>query len=292
MATDGMMEDVKTGGVIDQLERVDEVPAGVRSLENARWITLELIEADPQQPRRKFSVKKLEELAESIRARGVLQPIRVRENGAHYLIVAGERRYRACKMAGFNEIPAIVCDQTDLEAGIDSIVENLHRVDLNALERADALVALRMSLGSPCWEEVGTRVGLCRRHVMNLIGLRALPEEIQQEIRDGVLTEKHGRALRMLQNENGLMIKLYIKIIEDHLTGDEAVELARVMRGYKRKAVELDSIRKSTHKLLNILAVTDPVKWENDELLELRQLVQTLSDEVERTIRRNAQSPY
>ncbi|MBN1880245.1 ParB/RepB/Spo0J family partition protein [bacterium] len=275
-----------------QFDSDNETAQGSRCLDNARWVSMNRIEADPRQPRRQFSVKKLQELAESIRLRGVLQPIRVRESGDSYLIVAGERRYRASKMAGLKEIPAIVCDQSDLEAGIDSIIENLHRVDLNPMERADALVLLRENLGSPTWEEVGRRVGLCKRQVMHLIGLQALPEEIQIEIREGILTEKHGRALRMLMNENGLMYKLYIKIRDHQLTGDESIELARIMRGRNKKAIEMSAIRKTSARLLHILTVTDPVKWENEELLELRQLIQTLKEEVERTIRKNSRIPY
>lgn len=206
------------------------------------------------------------------------------------MIIAGERRYRSCRIAGLSEIPAIVCDQDELEARIDSIVENLHRVDLNAMERADALLELRMKLGTLPWETIAFRVGLSRRHIMNLIGLYALPEEIQAQIRDGQLTEKHGRALRMLLNENGEMYKLYIKIEDNNLSGDDSLELARVMLGRKKRKIDL--IRKSSIKVLRILSITEPDNWSNDELLELRQIVCNLSEEVERTIRRNNHNLY
>lgn len=265
---------------------------GNRRLDNAQWISLDRIAPDPGQPRRKISGKKLEELAESIRVRGVLQPIRVRRCDDGYVIVAGERRYRACRIAGLAEIPAIVCEQDEFEARIDSIVENLHRVDLNAMERADALVELRQTLGSLPWETIALRVGLSRRHIMNLIGLYALPENIQAEIRDGTLTEKHGRALRMLLNEEGEMQKLYRKITTAQISGDDSLELARVMLGRRTKKIELDLIRKSSTKFMRVLSVTDPEKWSDNELLELRQIICNLSEEVERTIRRNSHDLY
>jgi ParB family chromosome partitioning protein len=144
----------------------------------------------------------------SIRERGVLQPIRVREIKANesYEIVAGERRWRAAKEIGLAEIPAVIVhDQTPEQAQVDALIENVVREDLNAVDRAEALAQLRVNLGSPTWDELASRIGITRRQVHNLLGLTTLPTAVQEDIRQGALTEKHGRALRLLRSQPKLL---------------------------------------------------------------------------------------
>jgi ParB family transcriptional regulator, chromosome partitioning protein len=270
----------------------DNPVSSVRCMNEAKWISLDLIKENPEQPRKLIPEKSLIELTESIKTRGVLQPIRVRPNGKGYLIVAGERRFRASKTAGLKEIPAIICVQNEKEAFMDSIIENLHRKDLNAMEKVEALEQLKETMHLPSWEEVGKQVGLTKRHILNLIGLRALPKSIQDEIRHGVLTEKHGRALRCFLAKPNLMNKLYERIKNEKLSGGEAVELARSIKRNKNSAKELEMIRKTATKLMNILAVVDLSIYRSGEMIELKNIVYSLSERTEQVIRQQTPLPY
>ena len=264
----------------------------IRNLNEAKWISIELISENPDQPRKTVPEKSLIELTESIRQRGVLQPIRVRPNGDRYIIIAGERRYKASKKAGLQEIPAIICSQNEQEAFMDSIIENLHRKDLNAMEKVEALEQLKESMELPSWEEVGRQVGLTKRHILNLIGLRALPEAIQDEIRHGVLTEKHGRALRSFLSKPEIMNKLYERIKNEKLSGGEAIEMARSIKKNKNSAKELETIRKTATKLMNILAVVDFSVYRSGEMIELKNIVYSLAEKTDQVIRSQTPLPY
>ena len=204
--------------------------AGIGQLADAKTIAVERIRANPDQPRRIFVDATLLELADSIRARGVLQPIRVRRDGDGFQIVAGERRFRAAQLVGLRELPAVVVDQDEDDAYIDSLIENVQREDLNPIDRAEALRRLRVNLGLQSWEEVGDVLGLSRQSVHNLLGLTNLPGPIQEDLRSGGLTEKHGRALRQLNRRPELQGEAYQRIVEDRLSGDESLALVRSLR--------------------------------------------------------------
>jgi ParB family chromosome partitioning protein len=204
--------------------------AGIGQLADAKTIAVERIHANPDQPRRAFVDATLLELADSIRARGVLQPIRVRRDGDGFQIVAGERRFRAAQLAGLRELPAVVVDQDEDDAYVDSLIENVQREDLNPIDRAEALRRLRVNLGLQSWEEVGAVLGLSRQSVHNLLGLTDLPQPIQEDLRSGGLTEKHGRALRQLNRRPELQGEAYRRIVDDGLSGDESLALVRSLR--------------------------------------------------------------
>ncbi|HEY6378175.1 MAG TPA: ParB/RepB/Spo0J family partition protein [Candidatus Dormibacteraeota bacterium] len=183
------------------------------------------------QPRQSMEPAALDELTESIRAHGVLQPIRVRPGEAGgYEIIAGERRWTAARRAGLREIPAVIAEAGDDEAYVESLIENIQREDLNAVDRARALKRLRVDLGLQSWEEVGRVVGITRRHVHNLLNISRLPEPIQQDIRVGDLTEKHGRALLRLEGHPAQQLKLWALIHAEGLSGDAALETAKELR--------------------------------------------------------------
>ena len=203
---------------------------GTYQIVDARMVPVARIERNPNQPRQTFDDAKLDELADSIRRRGILQPIRLRRHGAGYQIVAGERRFRAAQLAGLVEVPAIVVDQEEGEAYIDSLIENVQREDLNPLDRAEAWRQLRLNLGSVGWKEVGSAIGLSERSVFHLLNLRQLPEEMRRDVRSGELTEKHGRALHRLRATPELQREAYAEIVERRLTGDEALALAKTKR--------------------------------------------------------------
>jgi ParB family chromosome partitioning protein len=177
------------------------LPPGGRE-EGLRQIPLELIEPNPRQPRRVFDQGAIAELAESIGARGVLQPVVVRKlTGGRYELVAGERRLRAARLAGLDSIPAMVRDADDWERLDLALAENMAREDLNAVEAARACAMLVDDLGLTKGE-VGRRVGRSRVAISNLIRLLDLPEEVLELIECGELSEGHGRAILLCKDHS------------------------------------------------------------------------------------------
>lgn len=176
------------------------LPRGPRDVEGLREIPLELVRPNPRQPRRSFDEDKLAELAESIRARGVLQPVVVHPLlGGTFELVAGERRLRAARIAELETIPAVVRDTEDWERLDLALAENMARQDLNAVEEARACAMLVGDLGLTK-EEVGRRVGRSRVAISNLIRLLDLPEEAVELIESGELSEGHGRAILLCKD--------------------------------------------------------------------------------------------
>src|SRR3954471_24768847 len=160
-----------------------------------RDVPVELVVPNPRQPRRRFDEATLAGLSESLRQRGVLQPVLVRPvAGGAYELVAGERRWRAAKLADLETIPALVRARDDAQALEVALIENMAREDLNPVEEARACAALVEELGLTR-EEVGRRVGRSRVAVSNLLRLLDLPDEVLTQLEHGELTEGHGRAL-------------------------------------------------------------------------------------------------
>lgn len=169
-------------------------PADAVPAEASLYIAIDLIDANPLQPRRIFETERLEELAQSIRANGIIQPLVVRKVGDRYQLVAGERRWRASKMAGMAQIPAVVRDIPDDRLLEITLIENIQREDLSPIETGVAFTRMARELHlSP--EDIGLRTGKDRSTVTNFIRLLQLPEEVQQMIADRQLTAGHGRCL-------------------------------------------------------------------------------------------------
>ena len=169
--------------------------------EELRSLPLDVIAPSPSQPRKAFDEEALEGLAESLKARGVLQPVLVRPvAGGRYELIAGERRWRAAKLADLDAIPALV--RADDEAGALelALIENMAREDLNVVEEARACAALVEELGLTR-EDVGLRIGRSRVAVSNLLRLLDLPDDALDLLESGALTEGHGRAL-LLQDDH------------------------------------------------------------------------------------------
>ena len=168
--------------------------------EELRQLPIELISANPRQPRKRFDEDALEQLAASLGERGVLQPVLVRPAaGGRYEIVAGERRWRAAQIAGLAEIPALVREREDAEALELALIENMAREDLSPIEEARACAALVEELNLTR-EEVGLRVGRGRVAVSNLVRLLDLPDAVIELLDCGALTEGHGRALLLAED--------------------------------------------------------------------------------------------
>ena len=180
---------------LDALLPETDLPAGVTE------IAVSQLDPNPDQPRRTFDTQALEALAESIRQAGVLQPLLVVENGARYRIVAGERRYRAARMAGLQSVPCVVRDMTEQERMEAALIENLQREDLNPIEEAAGIRALMEECGYT-QELAAKRVGRSRPAVANLLRLLQLPESIREMVKAGELSAGHARVLAGLADES------------------------------------------------------------------------------------------
>ena len=203
---------------------------GVRDLPNAKEIELDRIKPDPSQPRRSFDEERLEELAASIRQEGVLQPIAVRydRDGGDYVVLHGERRWRAAQLAGLATVPAVVREVPEERRLLQQLMENVVREDLNAIDRAAALRALKAQMGDAPWERVAEAVGIRRSRLFQLLGTEKLSDEVQEQLRAGRLSEKQSRVLQGLpQPAQEALARL---IVDDDLSPAEARQLAQAAR--------------------------------------------------------------
>ena len=155
---------------------------------------------NPNQPRRIFAEEQLDELSESIRRHGVLQPLSVRRGEGGYELICGERRLRAARMAGLTEVPCILMRMDDMESGMTALIENLQRQDLDFVEEAMGISRL-MSLWSMSQEQAARLLGKSQSAIANKLRLLRHSEPVLQALRQGGLTERHGRALLKLQKE-------------------------------------------------------------------------------------------
>lgn len=163
-------------------------------------IDISMLEPNPNQPRKNFDAESLNELASSIRVHGVIQPIVVnRQQNGKYMIIAGERRYRASKMAGIQTVPAIVKNYTEKQIKEISIIENLQREDLNPIESARAIKQL-MEEYSLTQEEVAERIGKSRSNIANMTRLLSLYPDVIKLVEDGKLSSGHARCLVVVEN--------------------------------------------------------------------------------------------
>ena len=166
-----------------------------------KQLPLHRVEPNPGQPRQDFNEEELQSLAESIRVHGVIQPLTVRETGdGYYQIIAGERRWRASRLAGLTEIPALVIEADDKTAKELALIENLQRQDLNSVEEALGYQSLMDDFGLT-QEEAAERVGKSRSAVANALRLLTLDEKVLEMIRVGSITAGHARAILMLKSE-------------------------------------------------------------------------------------------
>ncbi|HPR93965.1 MAG TPA: nucleoid occlusion protein [Syntrophomonadaceae bacterium] len=179
-------------------------------------ISLDDIFRSPYQPRRVFNEEDLRELAYSIKNYGVIQPIIVRQFENKFQLVAGERRFRACKMLGLKEIPAIVQDINDEKAAAISVIENLQRKELNYFEEASAYSQLLNFFGMT-QEEIAVRVGKSQSAIANKLRLLKLPEEVRDKISPDIISERHARALLKL-NTTEMQMEILKQIYEKDLT--------------------------------------------------------------------------
>lgn len=168
---------------------------------NFRTVPLHRIEPNPDQPRKDFDEELLQELSESISTHGLIQPLTVREmDPGYFQIIAGERRWRACRMAGLSEVPVVIMEADDRKAMELALIENLQRSDLNCVEEALGYQVLVEDFGLT-QEECSAQVGKSRSAVANAMRLLNLPEKVLRMLREGKLSAGHARAVLSLKNE-------------------------------------------------------------------------------------------
>lgn len=214
-------------------------------------LNLNELRPNPYQPRKIFDEEALNELADSIREHGVFQPIIVKKSIKGYDIIAGERRFRASKLAGLEKIPAIIRDFTDEQMMEIALLENIQRENLNVIEEAIAYKSMIEHLNLT-QDELSKRVGKSRSHVTNILGLLRLPGEVQQMVSDGRITMGHARALSKLES-NEEIIKLANRIVDDNLVVRDIENIT----GTEEVAKKVKVARKAT---------TSPYKYVEDIL--------------------------
>jgi ParB family transcriptional regulator, chromosome partitioning protein len=191
-------------------------------------LDINMLEPNPLQPRGLITAESLSELAESVRSHGVLEPIVVAKTPAGYQIIAGERRWRASKLAGLTKVPVVI-KETDPRGMLEmAIVENVQRVDLNPLERAQAYKRLmdEFNLGNT---DIAERVAKSPSYISNTIRLLTLPDALKDALMSGATTEGHARALSALEDPH-LIIEAYKEVLKRNLSVRGTEELVRRLR--------------------------------------------------------------
>lgn len=238
---------------------LDALISSTNALEDSHESVLELkinsVEPNSGQPRKVFDQEKLQTLAESIKEHGVVQPIIVRREGERYIIVAGERRWRASKLAGIKTIPVVVKELSTREVMEIALIENLQREDLNPIEEAEAYHKLLDEHGLT-QEEVSKVVGKSRAAIANSVRLLSLTKEVQDMLSEGRLSSGHARTLVTVTDENRQK-ELATQIIENDLNVRDAERLmAQEAKGkiikkntFKKDTIELEHLRETLRSI-------------------------------------------
>ena len=191
-------------------------------------IAVESIRPNPRQPRKIFHQEELQELSQSLKEDGVVQPLIVSKEDGQYTLIAGERRWRASKLAGFEKVPVLVKDVTPDEMLRIAIIENVQRSNLNAVEEAEAYAMLIKDFGLT-QEECAKKVGKDRATVTNLLRILALPREVQDDLMEGLLTMGHGRALLSLADKQ-LILRARDIIVKKRLSVRQTEQLVKKIK--------------------------------------------------------------
>lgn len=217
--------------------------------DSVQFIALELIRPNPYQPRKTFEEERLNDLASSIQQHGILQPIVLRQTVQGYYIVVGERRFRASKLAGLTEVPAIIKELSDEDMMELAIIENLQREDLNAIEEAESYKKMMTDLNIT-QQEVARRLGKSRPYIANMLRLLQLPKNVAQMVQHGVLSSAHGRTLLTLKDASKIkktakkaaQESWSVRYLEEYVNGlvskDISLKLDKETKGSKPKMIQ------------------------------------------------------
>lgn len=223
-----------------------------------RYLPISIIKPNPYQPRKEFNQKSLEELSQSIKSYGVIQPISVREiRPDSYELIAGERRLRASELAELSEIPAIIVDYRDKESAIIALMENLQREDLNFIEEAEGYNNLIVDHNFT-QQEIAEKIGKSQSTIANKLRILKLPEDIKKELIESNLTERHGRALLKLPDDD-LKRDVLEKILNNELNVNRTETLVDGILDDLVKGEE-DVPRQNIKSLINIRIYLNSIK--------------------------------
>lgn len=220
--------------------------------EEIEMVKIDELRSNPYQPRKAFDEEALQELAASIKEHGVFQPIIIKKSIKGYEIIAGERRVKASKMAGLEEIPAIVRDFSDNEMMEIALLENLQRENLNAIEESTAYKKLLETL-SLTQEELAKRLGKSRSHITNMLGLLTLPEEVQTALSNKELTMGHARIISKLENK------------------EQQIALTNRVKDEGLSVRQLEDITQSNEKFIRVHEIKKKPKEVNSEYQYLQE---------------------
>ena len=240
---------------VSKIAMMASLPEGVESDDDgALWVNVDLLKPNPHQPRKDFDDDALAELAASIKAHGIVQPILIEPAGEkNFYIIAGERRTRAAKLAGVTKVPVQIRRYDEQKRLEVALIENIQRANLNPIEEAAAYSNL-MRLGEMSQDEVAARVGKNRSTVANAMRLLKLPDDMQKALIDGTITAGHARALLSVVNEADMRV-LFGKIISSNLSVRETEQLAVSFNGGGRAADKKKAQKEAAKKDVDILAI-------------------------------------
>ena len=223
------------------------------------WVDPALLIPNPKQPRLEFDQKKLDELCDSIKVNGILQPIIIEDSGnGNFYIIAGERRTRAAKMAGLTKVPVQLRKFDEQQKLEMALIENIQRADLNPIEEATAYYNL-IQMGDLNQDEVAKRVGKARATVANSIRLLRLPEDIKKALSNGQISSGHARALLMVKTDSELHI-LFGKIVGQGMSVREAEEEAKKLNEGSRAASNKKPKKEQPQKDADVLNFEQELK--------------------------------
>jgi len=216
------------------------VPAPTQESDSSPHIAIDLIDPNPLQPRRVFQQEPLRALADSIQQHGIIQPLVLRKSGARYQLVAGERRWRAAKLAGLTQVPAVVQDISDDHLLEITLIENIQREDLNPIELAIALDRMGHELNIS-QDEIGRRTGKDRSTISNAIRLLQLPHDLQQLVAERRLSAGHARSLLALTDED-MQRSLAEKIVAQGLSVRQVERMTKRLTEPRDPAADEDDV--------------------------------------------------
>lgn len=242
-------------------------------------LAIDLIKPNRHQPRLEFNQDALLELAQSIRENGLIQPIAVRKVEDGYEIVAGERRYRACILAGYTRVPAIIMTANEIESAEMALVENIQRENLTAIEEAKAFKLLMEEHGMT-QEDMAKKMGKSQSTIANKMRLLNLPDEIQEAVSTRQITERHARALLTVEPEKQLAVykritekKLNVNQTEQYikeLTSDKIEKKKLVTKGFTRnQKIALNTIYQAVTMIKKMGIEVSTEEVESEETIEL-----------------------
>ena len=260
-------------------------PKSMADTQQVLHLDIDVVQANPLQPRGLISPESLGELVNSIKEHGIIEPLVVAKTPAGYQLIAGERRWRASKLAGLTTVPVIVKETTAKGMLEMAIVENVQREDLNPIERAQAFQRLVEEFGLPV-SEIAKRVGKSESYVSNTTRLLALPDAIKDGLISGAITEGHARAIAGL-GEVRLMVEAYKTILSESASVRRAEDLARRLKAqYDKKPIhrverihseELDNMAKDLATSVNGLVKITQSKVEARLVFVIRGNLETTS---------------